>query len=114
MDKENTQHHPSERRSEIREIAQRYYSVQFTAQGLDTHYQFKLWNISEKGLCILVKENSEVLNYLVVGDTLEMIFYLTDAKGENEKLNTEIIHITQNENGRFQGHVLVGLAIIRS
>ena len=111
MELEDSQHHQPERRSEVREIAKRYYSVQFTTKGLDTFYQFKLWNISQKGLCILVKEDSAVLNHLVVGNTHEMTFYLADAKGECEKYHTRIIHITKNENGRFQGHVLVGLAI---
>ena len=49
-----------ERRSEDRSVAGKFYSVQFTAQGLETHYQFKLWNISQKGMCILVKEDSAV------------------------------------------------------
>ena len=46
----------AERRSETRAAAERYYSVQFTTEGLASVYQFKLWNISSKGMCILVKE----------------------------------------------------------
>jgi len=100
-----------EKRSEVRETAQRYYSVQFTKPGLDAVYQFKLWNISQKGLCILVKEDSAVLKHLAVGDTIDMIFYLTEAKGELERFKTQIKHITKNEDGRFQGHYFIGLAI---
>ncbi len=101
-----------ERRSETRAAANRYYSVQFTTEGLPSYYQFKLWNISPKGMCILVKEESQVLKYLNVGDTLEMTYYLTDSQGAHENLKTQIKHITQNENGRFQGHFMVGLSII--
>jgi hypothetical protein len=101
-----------ERRSESRASDSRYYSVQFTTEGLDSFYQFKLWNISPKGLCILVKEASEVLNHLSVGDTIEMTYYLTDSAGAFEKLKTQIKHITKNEDGRFQGHYLVGLSIL--
>jgi hypothetical protein len=101
-----------ERRSETRSTDSRYYSVQFTTEGLDSFYQFKLWNISPKGMCILVKEHSEVLNHLKVGDTLEMTYFLTDSQGAFDKLKTQIKHITKNEDGRFRGHYLIGLAII--
>lgn len=101
-----------DRRSETRTSDPRYYSVQFTTQGLDSFYQFKLWNISPKGMCILVNENSEVLNHLNVGDIIQMTYYLTDSQGAFEKLKTQIKHITKNEDGRFQGHCLIGLAII--
>lgn len=108
--------HPNDsapdRRSETRNADSRYYSVQFKTEGLDSFYQFKLWNISPKGICILVKEDSEVLQHLKVGDNIEMTYFLTDSPGAFEKQNTQIKHITKNENGRFQGHCLVGLAII--
>jgi CRISPR/Cas system-associated protein Cas7 (RAMP superfamily) len=100
-----------ERRSEIRSVDERYYSVQFTTQGLASFYQFKLWNISKKGMCILVKEGSQVLEHLKVGDTIEMTYYLTDSQGAHENLTTQIKHITKNEKGRFQGHYMVGLSI---
>jgi hypothetical protein len=101
-----------ERRTETRSAAERYYSVQFTTQGLASYYQFKLWNISKKGICILVKEGSDVLNHLEVGDTLEMTYYLADTQGAHENLKTQIKHITKNDNGRFQGHFMVGLSIL--
>lgn len=112
MDIHQTQENRPERRSENRTIDQRYYSVQFTTKGLDNQYQFKLWNISPKGLCILVKEGSAVLEHLAVGDTIEMTYFPSDAAGPGERLQTEIIHITQNDNGRFRGHCLVGLSVV--
>ena len=102
----------SERRAETRAAAERYYSVQFTTKGLPSFYQFKLWNISSKGICILVKEGSEVLNHLKVDDTLEMTYYLADTQGKQENLKTQIRHITKNDAGRFQGHFMVGLSLV--
>lgn len=102
----------TERRSEKRATDSAYYSVQFTTEGLDSFYQFKLWNISPKGVCILVKEDSNVLAHLKVGDTIEMTYFITDSQGASEKLKTQIKHITKNETGRFQGHYLVGLSIL--
>ncbi len=112
MDTDQSSDNTPERRSENREAAERYYSVQFTTQGLSSHYQFKLWNISSKGMCILVKEDSAVLNHISVGDTLEMTYYLADTQGLHENLKTQIKHITKNDNGRFEGHFMVGLAIL--
>lgn len=110
MDHENPNR--PERRSEKRNAAERYYSVQFTTQSLSSHYQFKIWNISTSGMCILVKEDSEVLNHISVGDQLEMTYFITDSQGASDRLTTQIKHITPNKEGRFKGHCLVGLAIL--
>lgn len=101
-----------DRRSELRSKADRFHSVQFTTKNLGAYYQFKLWNISPKGLCILVKKESQVLNHLHVGDIIEMTYYPDNAQMGQEVLKTQIKHITQNEDGRFQGHCLVGLSIL--
>lgn len=112
MDTNELSGNTPERRSETRVIDDRYYSVQFTTKGLDAFYQFKLWNVSTKGMCILVKEGSQVLKHLKVDATIEMTYYLTDTQGSHEKLKTQIKHITKNESGRFQGHYMVGLSIL--
>jgi len=111
MDTKELPEDTPERRSEARAADERYYSVQFTTQGLASFYQFKLWNISKKGMCILVKEESQVLEHIKVGDTIEMTYYLTDSQGAHENLTTQIKHITKNDKGRFQGHFMVGLSI---
>ena len=108
----NKNSHTPERRSEKRNTTEKYYSVQFTTKSLSSHYQFKIWNISTSGMCILVKEDSEVLNHISVGDQLEMTYFITDSQGASDKLTTKIKHITQNKEGRFKGHCLVGLAIL--
>ncbi len=112
MDTDHLSGDAPERRSETREAAERYYSVQFTTKSLASFYQFKLWNISTKGMCILVKDGSEVLRHIGVGDTIEMTYYLADTQGMHENLKTQIKHITKNDDGRFQGHFMVGLSII--
>ncbi len=105
--------HIPERRSEKRRTDDRYYSVQFPAPGLDFVYQFKLWNISTKGMCILVKEDSVLLKQLEVDQIIHMTYYLADTQGANEVLKTQIKHITRHENGRFKGHYLIGLEILK-
>jgi hypothetical protein len=114
MSTDRTQQTPPDRRSEQRSAAERYYSVEFTTSGLTSFYQFKLWNISLSGMCILVKENSEVLHHITIGDTIDMTYYLADSQGARENLKTQIKHITKNEDGRFRGHYLIGLSILES
>jgi hypothetical protein len=102
----------NEKRSEPRSIIDQYYSVEFSIRNCPFTYQFKIWNISSKGICVLVKEDSELLNYLKVGDILNLKYYTTDTSKPIEFLKTEIRHITKDESGHFKGLFLVGLSIL--
>lgn len=103
-----------ERRSEPRRPADRYYSVEFSLQGLECPYQFKIWNMASRSMCVLVKEGSEILSRLRVGEVLNMKYYPTDVISPSECLETAIRHITKDDQGRFKGHYLVGLEILRT
>jgi len=101
-----------ERRSGLRTVVEEYHGVEFHAKVPGPIYQFKIWNISAQGLCILVKEDSTVLDQINVGDVLNMKYYLNRPAGSIKTLNTKIIHITKYDTGRFKGHCLVGLSIL--
>ena len=101
-----------ERRSKPRNIIDRYYSVEFSIRGSTYTYQFKIWDISPKGICVLVREDSDLLNHLKVGDILDLKYYPTDSSKPIEYLKTKIRHITKDEKGRFKGLYLVGLSIL--
>ena len=101
-----------ERRSEPRDIVDKFYSVEFSLKGIDFVYQFKLWNMSSKGMCVLIKEDSVVLEHLKAGDIVDMKYYSSDSLSPTEHLQTEIRHITKDDEGRFKGHFLVGLSIL--
>jgi len=101
-----------DRRSEPRSVSNRYFSVEFSISGAYSSYQFKLRNISDGGLCILVKEGSDVLKKVSVGDVLNMKFYIVDEPNTAEVAKTEIKHITQGEPGRYEGRYLIGLSIL--
>lgn len=104
----------ADRRSGERKAPEKYYSVQFSVKDLGYFYQFKIWDVSSSGMCILVGEDSSVVNHLHVGDIIKMQYYLSDSVGSTEEFETEISHITKNDQGRFKGHYLVGLAIMNS
>ena len=98
----------SEPRTRINEV----HAVEFSCSGVPFTYEFKIWNLSSKGMCILVRDDSEVLKHMTVGDVLEMKCYTTDTSSRWDCLKTEIKHITKNEQGRFKNHALVGLQIL--
>jgi hypothetical protein len=101
-----------EKRSEPRSIIDTYYSVEFLLSDCSFVYQYKIWNISKKGVCVLVKEDSDLLNHVKVGDVLNLRYRPVDASRPIELLRTEIKHITKDEQGRFKGVYLVGLSIL--
>ncbi len=68
----------SDRRSDARKPPEKYYSVQFSVKDLGYFYQFKIWDVSSKGMCILVGEDSSVVDHLHVGDIIKMQYYLSE------------------------------------
>ena len=101
-----------ERRSEPRTKVDKYYSVEFFVPSGTFTYQFRIWNLSRKGICIVVKDDSNLMKHLKVGDVFNMKYYSTDSSSPWVHLKTEIKHITKQKKGRFEGHTLVGLLIL--
>jgi len=106
-----TEDKPLKGRYEPGTVTDRYESVEFSIDGLDCLHQFRIWNILPESMCVLVKENSEILEMLRVGDILPLKYYTADSFGPTIYLDTEIRHIQKEEEGRFKGHYLIGLAI---
>ena len=102
----------TEKRSEQRTITDQFYSVEFSISDVPSLYQFKIWNISSKGICLLVKEGSDILKSIKVGDIVNMRYYTAEASKPTEYLKTEIKHITKDDEGRFKGHYLIGISIL--
>lgn len=89
-----------------------YYSAEFVLDGLDISYQFKIWEKKPKAVSVLVKENSDILQILKVGDTLNVKYYSIKSAYPSDCQKTAIRHITRNDQGRLKGHYLVGLEIL--
>ncbi len=101
-----------EKRSEPRNEINQYYSVDFSLGDDPYIYQFKIWNVSSKGVCVIVKEDSSALAHFHVGDVLSMRYYREDAPSSGDYRKTKIVHITKEEQGHFKGHVLIGLSLL--
>ena len=101
------------RRSESRSIVDQYFSVELLISDLvPIAYQFKIRDISSSGMGFLVKEDSDLLQHLKVGEVINMKYNPVESSEQPKHLKTEIKHITPDEQGRFKGHYLVGLAIL--
>ena len=90
----------------------RYYSVEFSIDGLLVVYQFKIWDTGSTDMYILIKENSAFLPWIKIGDNLNLKYYSRDLTHPYENLDTEIRSIAKQEQGRLKGHYLVGFEIL--
>ena len=100
-----------EKRAEQREQVDQYHSVEVLVKDIGRVYQFKIWNLSAKGMCILVKDDSKVLEHLTVGEVVKMKYYQAEMVDPVKHFETEVKHITKEESGRFKGHHMIGLSI---
>jgi hypothetical protein len=107
MAKENFKENHTERRSETRKTASHLFGAEIKLPGVPIH-RFKLKDISLNGACILIKEDSSMLNHIKAGQTLNMKYYYTH-KTDPPAIKSEIKYITKPEEGRFKGHYLVGV-----
>lgn len=102
----------NEKRHEPRTKVDQYDSVELSIPDASLRYQFRIWNLSSRGICIVVKKDSDLLKHLEVGNILNMKYYPADLSDPTEYLKTQIKHITKGKRGRFRNHVLVGLFIL--
>ena len=100
-----------EKRSEQRDIVDQPYSVEINLGRPIPVYQMKLRDISGHGSCILVKEDSSILDHLMVGQNLKMKYW-TDSRSESMGyLRAQVIHISKPEEAQFKNHYSIGLLI---
>jgi hypothetical protein len=103
-----------ERRYQPIKQVDQYYSVEFSLSGCAFVYQFKIRKVSLKEICVLVREDSDLLNYLKVGDILNLKYYTTNSFRPVEYLKTEIRYISKNDKERLRGLCMVGLLILEN
>ncbi len=101
-----------DKRTEKRSLADEHSSVEFVPEEVGVSYHFKIRDISPNGMCILVKKGSDLLNHIKVGDVMDMKFHSSQEASLPVLLKTEIKHITKPDEGRFEGHIFVGLHIL--
>ena len=91
-----------------------YYSVEFSVEGVDFPYQFKIWENHPGAMSVLMKNDSIILHRLKVGDVLDMKYYSEDSIYPSDNIRNTIRYVSEKNQGRLRGHSLVGLQIINS
>jgi hypothetical protein len=98
-----------------RKTVKQHYSVAFPIGSFGALYELKVWHKSPDYLSLLVHENSAaVLPRLKVGETLRMNYYTVDLARPSEQLETEVLKVKKNHQGRLRGQYLVDLQILKS
>lgn len=103
---------PENRRSENRtSIIEQPYSVEIVLGRSIPIYHLKVKDISGDGLCILVKEDSSILNLLEIGQVLEMKYWSKSSSEPIGYLKAQIKYISKQDKEPFKRHHLIGLFI---
>jgi hypothetical protein len=99
----------------IQKTVKQHYSVAFPVDGSSAPCELKVWHKSPDYLCLVVGESSAaVLPRLKVGETLRMNYYTMDLERPSEHLETEVLKVKKNHQGRSRGQYLVDLQILKS
>lgn len=88
-------------------------SVEFFIDELNRIYQFKVWGNTLTSMFVLVREDSEIVDRIGVGKVYEMKYYSFDESQPVKNLNTQIKYFDKIDQGRFKGHYLTGLSVVR-
>lgn len=89
-----------------------FHSAELSVEGLCLNYQFRLWNLASKPMCLLIKDDSDIMPWLNKGDVRPVKYYSADSSCPPTCLETQISDISKDEQGRFKGHYLVRLEIL--
>ncbi|MBF0226546.1 MAG: hypothetical protein HQK76_13915 [Desulfobacterales bacterium] len=101
-----------DKRKDTRITVNEYYSLEMSFEKSELVYRLKIWNISKGGFAVIVKDDSEILQYLKCNDEICVKYYTEKSPSKPEILKTKIKHISKGENNAFRGHHLIGLEII--
>jgi hypothetical protein len=103
----------TERRAEVRETLEKMKSLELKLPNLPI-YVFKVKDTSSNGICFLIKGNSEILNYIRVGQILNVRYHEEDITKSSEICISEIKHITKMDKGPHKNRQLIGLMILEN
>ena len=103
--------HLEEKRSEPRITLDQPYSVEINLGRPIPIFQLKLRDISGHGSCILVQENSSILNHLNVGQELKMKYWTESRTEPRGYIRAQVKHISKPDEGAFRNHYLIGMFI---
>ena len=99
-----------ERRSQLRQAAKSCYHAEIRLVGVPL-YEVKIKDLSPNGVSILIKKDSFLLHHMGIGKTISVKYYLANRSKAMGPFKASIMHLTEMEAGRFQGHCIAGLLL---
>ena len=102
---------PVEEEERLNSLLKKYGSVEFSIRELTCAYQFRLWDGESESVHIVIKEGSDIMNWIKVGKKLDSKYYLKEQHSTANSFRTEISEIKKADGGRFKGHYIVGLSV---
>jgi PilZ domain len=102
-----------ERRTEPRSTRLPSHRVEIKFPSVPV-YQLKVRDVSSGGAGIIVRADSKFLTMVQVGQELSVNFLApADVATLSGHHQLRVEHITELEKGRFKGHLVVGISILR-
>lgn len=102
-----------EKRRERRPIALSHHMAEFKFPEAPT-YQLKLQDVSARGAGVIVRRDSKFLSLIAIGQELNLRL-LSPSRSEiiTGDYKARVEHITELTEGRYAGHFVVGLSILK-
>ena len=101
-----------DRRLEPRATGLSSHRAEFKFTGVPI-YQLKVRDLSANGAGIIVRADSKVLELIQIGQELVVkLISPAGSKGPSGYYKSRIEHITELKEGRFRGHMVVGLWLL--
>jgi len=91
-----------------------FEDVEVSFDGIECSHQFRIWNGEPYSMFVLVKHSSEIVDRFKVGQVVKMKYYAYGSDCRTKMMDTKIQQIIKEEQGRFRGHYVVGLALAES
>ena len=100
-----------ERRSEPRRTKLRNYRVEIKLAGQPI-YQFRVRDVSTKGAGILIKDDSEFISLIEVGQIVNVNFISPKGTAPSGMYKAQIKHLSKPDKAEVRGHTLVGVSVL--
>lgn len=111
MDKDSKTTLSHEKRAKTRKAQLNNYRVEIKLTG-EPAYQLRVIDVSAEGTGLLVIEDSNFLDLIEVGQTLDADFTSPSGSEPSEMYKVEIKHISKPTKGKNKGHYLVGISLL--
>ena len=103
---------PPDRRLEPRATKLPNHGAEFKFTGVAV-YQLKVLNLSAKGAGVIARVDSNFLKMIQIGQELDVKLISSGETGSpSGHYKSRIEHVSELKEGRFRGHMVVGLSIL--